>query len=216
MKSYSYPYPHIIIDNFITKETCDKLITELNTAEEKFKVESVMGGRRRFNKKNFTLEDEAFKLYEKFNNINLFNSFFEILEAETKNSEKKFRIDNIFKNIELKKENNFLFKIKKKILKPLLSNKVFLEMDYSIGRNGYNREPHHDAPNKIIIFLLYLNSFENLDEGGALEIYKYKEKFKDKFLQNPLDENLELEKKNVSQARSVNYFFILSKFNSWS
>ncbi len=206
MKSYSNPYPHIIIDNFITKEMCEKLIQELNAAEKKFKVASVMGGRTRFNKENFTLNDEAFKLYEKFNNIKLFNSFFDNLIAETKNSEKKFYIDNFFNDIEFKKENNLFFKIKKKIFKPLLTNKVFLEMDYSIGRNGYNREPHHDAPNKIIVFLLYLNSFENKDEGGALEIYKYKEKFKDKFLQNPLNENLELQKKMYPQQGQLIIF----------
>jgi len=73
MKSYSNPYPHIIIDNFITKEKCNKLIQELNAAENKFKIESVMGGRTRFNKENFSLDDEAFKLYEKFNDIKLFN-----------------------------------------------------------------------------------------------------------------------------------------------
>ena len=34
-------------------------------------------------------------------------------------------------------------------------------MDFSRAKKGYHREPHHDAPNKIIAFLIYLNDIEN-------------------------------------------------------
>ncbi len=194
-KIFSNPYPHIIIDDFIDKKTCQKIMSELDAVEKKIKVTSVMGGRNRFHQENFLESDEAFKLFDNFNKFDFFKNFMNDLDLSSKESNVNFKLNENFSSIENKRKDNLLNKIRKKIFHKSNSKKIFLEMDYSIGRTGYNREPHHDAPNKAMVFLLYLNSFEKIEEGGALEIFKYKENTKKRYLQNPDINDLELNKK---------------------
>ena len=193
-KKFSDPYHYIIVDDFIDKNTCQKIVEELDAVEKKTKVTSVMGGRNRFHQKNFLKSDEAFKLFDKFNKFDVFKDFMHDLKLLSKESNTYFKLKENFLKIEKKREN-VLSRVLKKIFKKFISKKIFLEMDYSIGTKGYNREPHHDAPNKAIVFLLYLNSFENVEEGGALEIFKYKRDVKNSYLQNPDLNDLELSKK---------------------
>ena len=49
---------------------------------------------------------------------------------------------------------------------------VELLHDYSKAGNGYTREIHRDSDNRIVVFLLYLNSLPKEAEGGNLDIYK--------------------------------------------
>ena len=189
-KDFSDPFPHIIIDNFIDVDNCQEIIRELDEVNNKIKVENVMGGRSRFYIKDFLETQQSTQLYKKFNNINQFNLFSKKLNILAENSIKKFNFKNLFKSTEKKKQNNIFLRIKKKFFKHLLSDKIFLDIDYSIGNAGYNREPHHDAPNKILVFLLYLNTSKETNEGGALEIYKYKYNFSNNYLQQHDKENL--------------------------
>ena len=51
---------------------------------------------------------------------------------------------------------------------------VELLYDYSKAGNGYSREIHRDSDNRLIVFILYLNSPSETDnhEGGDFDIYK--------------------------------------------
>ena len=61
------------------------------------------------------------------------------------------------------------------LLKYTLKNRFALELlfDYSVAKKGYFREIHRDSDNRLIVFLLYLNSFkDSKDDEGNLMIYK--------------------------------------------
>ena len=61
------------------------------------------------------------------------------------------------------------------LLKHTLKNRFALELlfDYSVAKKGYFREIHRDSDNRLIVFLLYLNSFkDSKDDEGNLMIYK--------------------------------------------
>ncbi len=79
------------------------------------------------------------------------------------------------------------------LLKYTLKNKFALELlfDYSVAKKGYFREIHRDSDNRLIVFLLYLNSFkESKDNEGNLMIYK---RIKDdKNLSQPDEKSCEL------------------------
>lgn len=79
------------------------------------------------------------------------------------------------------------------LLKYTLKNKFALELlfDYSVAKKGYFREIHRDSDNRLIVFLLYLNSFkESKDDEGNLMIYK---RIKDdKNLSQPDEKSCEL------------------------
>ena len=79
------------------------------------------------------------------------------------------------------------------LLKHTLKNKFALELlfDYSVAKKGYFREIHRDSDNRLIVFLLYLNSFEgSKDDEGNLMIYK---RIKDdKNLSQPDEKSCEL------------------------
>ena len=87
----------------------------------------------------------------------------------------------------------------------MLKNKFFLHLDYSVAQEEYNREPHHDSNTRIINFLLYLNTLEN-NNGGALEIYNYKNNDNLTFKRAPSKENLELNKKISPKAGKLIVF----------
>ena len=46
-------------------------------------------------------------------------------------------------------------------------------MDFSVAKNNYYREPHHDKDTRILSFLIYLNNTK-ASNGGSLEIYEFK------------------------------------------
>lgn len=166
------PFPLMSFDNFLTDEENDDIynsITKLDNFDE-----IKWGGRgqiRKGTKKYKSLLNQN----KIINNINLFFNNREVFEFFLNKFEKKgqFNIDNsnIIKNFKQKYQKNFVEKIKNKFLK---NHEIsYLEMDFSQATRGYFREPHHDKSSRIISFLLYFNDLDSGD-GGALEIFKYK------------------------------------------
>ena len=117
----------------------------------------------------------------------------------------KFQISNYFKNKENKTYQKKIEKVGfsqikslntstivkftfirflKRIFRKIKFSKIFfpfkkpveLLYDYSVAGNGYTREIHRDSDNRIIVFLLYLNTLEEGTKGGNLEIFKLKNK----------------------------------------
>tara|TARA_B110000977_G_C11065129_1_gene487524 strand:+ start:862 stop:1707 length:846 start_codon:yes stop_codon:yes gene_type:complete len=65
---------------------------------------------------------------------------------------------------------------KLKFSKLFYPNKSAVELlfDYSKAGNGYSREIHRDSDNRLVVFILYLNSPSKTDnhKGGNFDIYK--------------------------------------------
>ncbi len=176
------PFPILCFDNFLSDEENKDIynsITKLDNFDE-FK----WGGRGQIRKgtnnyKNLLNQNKI------INSLNLFfnnRKVFEFFLNKFTNKE-QFNIDNsnIIKNFKQNYKKNFIEKIKNRFLK---NHEVsFLEMDFSQASKGYFREPHHDKSSRLVNFLLYFNDLEPND-GGALEIFKYKNQ-PDVFLPQP-------------------------------
>jgi len=207
IKQFTDPFPHLIIDNFLDKKQCENVINELKKKNEEINKIAVMGGRKRFHEGEFNKKSFVYKIYQTFNNIEQFNFFLNKLIPLAKDSKRKFVIKNNFKFLSKKPKNSLFLRIKKKIFPFVYSKKIFCEMDFSIGEKGYEREPHHDAPNKTVVFLLYLNDIKNNNDGGSLEIYKYKNDKQMIFKQAPDLIDVEV-KKNIYPAQGKLIVFL--------
>jgi Rps23 Pro-64 3,4-dihydroxylase Tpa1-like proline 4-hydroxylase len=211
IKKYSDPFPHIIIENFLDIEECSNIISDINLNLKNLKSNLVMGGRKRIFSNFLKKNTSSYRFYNSLNTLAKFNFFFKTLMKINKLSKNKTNTNLIFDKIENKRANSIFNSLKKKMLPFMLKKKVFLEMDFSKAKKGYHREPHHDAPNKIMAFLIYLNDIKNKKEGGSLEIYKYKKK-ENQYLQKPNFNKLKLVKK-IYPKKGTMIIFLSSPFS---
>lgn len=183
------PFPILIIKNFINKINQNKIIKEILNVEKKIDVEKVMGGRYQYSNHLFKKNDLCNDIYDYFNKKETFQKILGIVD----NNKKQFHIkDNQYKKF--LKKTNILHSLTKKFFPSLLKNSFFLEMDFSVAKNNYYREPHHDKDTRILSFLIYLNNTKN-SNGGSLEIYKFKKNYNKLFERFPKKHNLKLYKK---------------------
>lgn len=192
------PFPILRFDDFLSDEENIDIYNSI-TKSDNFD-ELKWGGRGQIRKgtNNFKNLLNQSKI---INNLNLFFNDKKVFEFFLKKFENKgqFNLDNsnIVNNFKQKYEKNFLETIKDKFLND--HQVSYLEMDFSQASKGYYREPHHDKSSRIVSFLLYFNDLEPND-GGALEIFKYK-KQPDTFLPQP----------NISDLIKVKTFIPKSK-----
>jgi len=207
-----------VIDNFIKKNECDKLIDEAEKYSNNDHIE-VLNKRLLLpstsnsfinlleKSKNWN------KLHQKLNSQNFLSEILNELNFEPKSLEisnfffqrnyslfhKKFKEINSKKiaNISSKGLIFYLFykflrnsirNIKFKFTK---KNYVELLYDYSKSPNGYHREIHRDSDSRTIVFLLYLNELNENASGGELCLHKYKHKNK-KIPAQPKNDDCEL------------------------
>lgn len=194
-----------IIDNFIEEDHCKKLVLDaqkiLNTNSEK----EILNNNRQLisstsiTYNNFISNSQSWlqlneKLYsnnfyqECFKNLNINQNQFELSNFFFKKNlteiEKKYKnlINKKFSYLKTGSLMKLLFyRIYKQILfkmKFLLKRKINLELiyDFSISRKGYKREIHRDSDSRVIVFLLYLNTFKDNIEGGNLNLHELKNK----------------------------------------
>tara|TARA_B110000014_G_scaffold260088_1_gene249176 strand:- start:1443 stop:2207 length:765 start_codon:yes stop_codon:yes gene_type:complete len=184
------PYQILVINNFINKKICTEIIKEI-LRFNKYDDE-VMNGRHRINKgsKNFTnflkKSKNIRKLYKNINNLKFYKKLDKLLD---KNNKWIFLNKiNYFskKNYGLQKGNILTKNLEKKFIK----NSLNLDIDFSCSNYGYFRSAHRDRDNRVINFLIYLNTIKKRD-GGALEIFDVvKKKFTNKFPRFPNIKNL--------------------------
>ena len=194
-----------IIDNFIEEDHCKKLVLDaqkiLNTNSEK----EILNNNRQLisstsiTYNNFISNSQSWlqlneKLYsnnfyqECLKNLNINQNQFELSNFFFK--KKLTEIEKKYKNL-INKKFSYLktgslmkllfYRIYKQILfkmKFLLKRKINLELiyDFSISRKGYKREIHRDSDSRVIVFLLYLNTFKDNIEGGNLNLHELKNK----------------------------------------
>ena len=182
------PFPILFIKNFINKKKKKNIINEISNIEKKTSVKKVMGGRYQYSKILFKKNDTCSEIYNYFNQKKTFEKIFKhIYDDSNQFLIKKDQFNNFVK------KRNILHKIINKFFPKLLKNSFFLDMDFSVAKNNYCREPHHDRDTRILSFLIYLNTTKN-SNGGRLEIYEYKKNSNHHFERFPKKKNLNLYK----------------------
>jgi Rps23 Pro-64 3,4-dihydroxylase Tpa1-like proline 4-hydroxylase len=174
-KSLNNPFPHIVIDNFLDEAQYKKILNEILEVDKKYNINSVMGGRYQYSIDLFDENCHTKKLFDFFNSgltyKKIQNLFINIPKNDTsENSE--YLIDEK-KFTHFLKKKNILQNILKRLFPKFFKKKLFLHMDFSVAKNNYFRDPHHDKNTRIISFLLYLNTIDN-NQGGSLKLYKFK------------------------------------------
>ena len=196
---------YFIVDNFIDKDLCEKLIGAFNANYPSLKKKEIHGGRQFLSSTDLEFNellknsDDWKNLERKINSPKFLDFCLDKLELK----DKKFSLVNFFKlknltNIEkiykkfsttqsklISKKNlviYILFRIYRDILRKIKFSKLFypnksaveLLFDYSKAGNGYKRKIHRDSDNRLVVFLIYLNSPSTTDEnsGGDFDIYK--------------------------------------------
>ena len=146
---------------------------------------------------DFCLQNlELIDLKDKTSIVNFYNN----KNINEKHKKYKTKSNTLIKNLSILSIfdyilKRFLRKIHKFgfLLKHTLKNKFALELlfDYSVAKKGYFREIHRDSDNRLIVFLLYLNSFKESDsDEGNIMIYKRIKE--DKNLSQPDENSCEL------------------------
>jgi hypothetical protein len=180
------PFPILFIKNFINKKKKINIINEISNIEKKTSVKKVMGGRYQYSKILFKKNDTCSEIYNYFNQKKTFEKIFKhIYDDSNQFLIKKDQFNNFVK------KRNILHKMINKFFPKLLKNSFFLDMDFSVAKNNYCREPHHDRDTRILSFLIYLNTTKN-SNGGRLEIYEYKKNSNHHFERFPKKKNLNL------------------------
>lgn len=194
-----------IIENFIDEDDCNKLIEDaqkilnLNSENEVLNNNRQLISSTSITYNNFLSSSQNWsKLHDKLysnifyaeclKNLNIEKNKFELsnffFKKNLTDNEKKYKklinkkfsyikTATLIKLILFRIYNQILFKIKF-----FLKRKINLELiyDFSISRKGYKREIHRDSDSRVIVFLLYLNTFENNIDGGSLNLHEIKNK----------------------------------------
>jgi hypothetical protein len=177
LKKVNAPYSIGYIDNFLTKEYCEKLYREIELFKDYDDL--VMNGRMRVNKgsnkfKNYLESSPNLNfLYDNLNNKNFY------LEMENKlKTLNQSKWKPIIKNFNYSKTNygeqNFnLIKLLRKswLISKLFKKAINLDIDFSRSKKGYYRKAHRDRDTRIISFLIYLNTIDP-KLGGEFEVFK--------------------------------------------
>lgn len=164
------PFPILISDissDFLNNDTQKDIQSEIIKINEKKISKKVMSGRYRYEVNLFKKGSYCKKIFDYFNKESTFN----FLLNEMINPDNKFFLKDNFKFIDY--NIKYTYSIINKFLSFFLKNKVYLDMDFSIAKKNYFREPHHDNYQRVLSFLLYLNTVD-VNSGGSLIIYNYK------------------------------------------
>ena len=182
-KSIKAPYPIGYIDNFLEYDECKKLSDEINYFSSFDDL--VMNGRNRVNKgsnkfsKYLKTSPALYSLYNQLNKIEFYLKMKNILDDMPVSKSWRIKLDNFNFSKESYGEQSFnliKFMRKSKIIASFFKNKINLDIDFSKSNYGYFRNAHRDRDTRIVSFLLYLNSINEVD-GGQFEVFKLKEEF---------------------------------------
>jgi len=189
-----------ILDNFLNKEFCKKLIDDANNYSQNDHI-PVLNKRLIIPSSSISFlnlikkSENWYKLHNKLNSQDFLKELLINLDVEDHNfhvtsfffNEKPNYFLKKYKTISSKKISNIgninllyylfykFFRFLKRKIKYSLTNKKYVELlyDYSISPNGYYREIHRDSDSRTIVFLIYLNDKEKSGSGGDLNLYRY-------------------------------------------
>ena len=171
MEIYQKPFLHWIMEDMFDKSFYEELREDFPKVEDFDLDDEVMGGRFQINTKDVKFwkiinnSKTWKKFYDYFNSeefvFSIFESFKEIMESIGTNldiSNLKFDKDALY---------NSFNKIEDKTDKSI--DDIFVDMDFSICKNGYMREVHTDMNDRIFGFMLYFSDVNC--EGLTLDLY---------------------------------------------
>ena len=224
-----------VIENFINENECRQLIEDNEKLLEIKSEREVINNNRQMIISTSITYNELLnksknwqKLHEKINshqfyqeclkNFDLDQNQFELknffFKKELSNIEKKYKSlvnkrfsylesGTLFKLLLFRTYKQILFKIKF-----LFKKKINLELlfDFSISQKGYKREIHRDSDSRIIVFLLYLNSLKNKEEGGDLNLHELVTNDKENIPAQPKDEDCRIVKTFSPKAGNLVLF----------
>jgi Rps23 Pro-64 3,4-dihydroxylase Tpa1-like proline 4-hydroxylase len=224
-----------VIENFINEDKCSELIKDAEVILTKNSEREILNNNRQsvfstsiiFNEllsKSKNWRDLNEKLYsnefylDTLKELNLDKSKFELTNFFFKN--KLNSIEKKYKNLINKKfsylktgtlSKLLILRVYKEILfkvKFFFKKKINLELiyDLSISKKGYKREIHRDSDSRIIVFLLYLNTFKKNEEGGNLNLHELKNKTIDSLPAQPKLEDCDLIKSIHPKAGRLVFF----------
>lgn len=193
---------YISIDNFIDKKLCKKLIKEADFIKNKTQIHGGRKFLSSTDIEFYNLLNKSKYWRNLVNQINS-EKFLKFCLNKFNLEEKNFSLVNFFKYKNLSNtiksfkrlsstetrliptKNLFLYtlnRLYRDILRKVIFSKIFypyksaveLLFDYSKAGNGYSREIHRDSDNRLVVFILYLNSPSKTDnyKGGNFDIYK--------------------------------------------
>lgn len=210
------PFPLIIYNDFLKDSENDEIYSAIKSNEE-FDTEK-FGGRKqlRMGSKNFQnlLEKNIClnKLSKFLNNENTFKYLLNEINNLPNKKKYVFEMNNDM-SYDANPDVSFFTKknsLKNKIiynLKNLFSNdknKISLQIDFSLSKKGYTREPHTDKPTRILVMLIYFNNLTK-EDGGTLDIYKYRLK-KEKYTSHPSESEIEKKHSFIPKSKSLIIF----------
>ncbi len=212
-----------VIKNFISEDECEALIHDAKNYLDINSEKDIISNNRQMiistsviynellkyskNWKNLDQNINTKEFYEDcLKNLDLNSNEFELnnffFKKNLSNIEKKYKYfvnkkfsylqtKTLFKLLLYRLYNEIKFKIKF-----LFKTKINLELlfDFSISQKGYKREIHRDSDSRIIVFLLYLNSFKNEGNGGELNLHELIDKTKKKIPARPNPDNCKIVK----------------------
>lgn len=182
---FTEPFPILVYKNFLTEKE-NKEIYQVIKNHDSFDAEK-FGGRKqiRMGSQNFEKiidNNSSLKNVSNFlNNKDTFKYFLKEINNLTSQNNFNFELDDSFKyeknpkDLFFKKNSSRLSKFFKKIknIYKLKKQEIALQIDFSLSSKGYRREPHTDKPTRILVMLIYFNNLSK-EDGGSLDIYKYK------------------------------------------
>ena len=177
-KIFYKPWPHIIIEDFLTVNFSQSLKNEIL----KFKNtdDKVMVNRERINKgsKNFqkivSKNFNSKKIFKFLNSIDTFQKIYDCFSNHNIDWVVDENLENFSESYYGKQYDSVVEKLTKFLVSAkILKTKINLDFDFSVSGRGYFRAPHRDRETRILNFLIYLNSFNECD-GGAFELFNYK------------------------------------------
>ena len=200
-KIFYKPWPHLVIENFLSDNFSRCLKDEI--LNFKNIDDKVMINRERINKgsKNFkkiiNTNYNSHEIFKFLNDIDTFKKIYNYFDTDKIDWTTEENLENFSQNYYGKQYDS----ITEKLIKFLVSIKILntslnLDFDFSVSEKGYYREPHRDRETRILNFLIYLNSFKE-EDGGAFELYNYKNNFsqhQNSFPRFPNNKSLGLEK----------------------
>ena len=194
-----------IIDNFLTENFCKNLVSDAEKFIKNDEFSKIHGNRKSLENSNLNfnklttnskywkeletkINDQAFldlcceKLAIK-NNLVLKQFFKASDRSELFIKYKRISCSKVNRIPTLSLFKYFIIRLYRDFLRNFKFSKIFypnkipteLLFDYSKAGNGYGREVHRDSDSRIIVFLIYLNSFPQTNDqqtGGNLDLYK--------------------------------------------
>jgi hypothetical protein len=207
----TYPFPHVVVENVLPEEMCDRLIAEMPPLEvlthgepmgNNFRFDYTVGDERRLHKLtplwSEFLENQAGQDF--FNNfIRLFGRHIEKIHPHLI---EKFGPLNTWKV-----GNRFLDSHEDKTI--LLDAHIGTNTP-TLSRPSSVREGHVDDPKKLYGALLYLRLPEDKSDGADLVLYRYRNPSKKKFFGQAIGKRFIEEVGKVKYKKNTLIFFLNS------